>query len=271
MEDMGSIRNAITKKESNVTPYDSLRLLVKSKQQGVKRSTNGCAVIADDSKPSSFLRSFSKETQPAPKRRKIADPSLLHRACSNRNLSLENVQDILHEDPGAASRQHTLFTEEKVYNYLSHHLETKSVRVSYTYPLNMALEKDANVTVVKSLIAADRTVLSKKDGLEQEGSLHIVLKHQLNNTNTVDAILVANPSSVLVVDRHFNTPLHVACRSGASMDVIRHLWMLYPEALAKRNFHGLTPLDVARNNVHMCSDGVASFLWQKVLETDRMV
>jgi hypothetical protein len=260
MEDMSSIRKTTTsprKQGDNLTPYDSLRLLVKNKQQGVKRSTQGHAVIEDDSEPS-----------PTPKRRKVADPSLLHRACSSRNLSLESVQGILREDAGAASRQHTLFTQEKVYNYLSHHIETKTARESYTYPLNMALEKGASAAVLKSLIEADKDVLARKDGLEQEGSLHILLKHQQDNTDTVDAILMANPSSVFVEDRHFNTPLHVACRSGASMDVIRHLWILYPEALTKRNFHGLTPLDVARNNSHMCSDGVASFLWQKVLDTD---
>ena len=131
-------------------------------------------------------------------------------------------------------------------------------------PLNMALEKDFNANVIKSLIDADKAVLSKKDGLEQEGSLHILLKHQRSNIDAVDAILNANPSSVLVEDRHFNTPLHVACRSGASMDVISHLCFQYPGALAKRNFQGLTPVDVARANSHMCSDGIAYFLWQKV-------
>jgi hypothetical protein len=205
------------------------------------------------------------------KRRRVTHPSILHQACSNRNLSLETLQGILRDDTSAASRQHSLFTEEKVYNFLSHHLETKSVRESYTYPLNMALEKGFNSTVIKTLIDADKTVLARKDGLEQEGSLHILLKHQRNNTDAVDAILVANPSSVLVEDRHFNTPLHVACRSGASMDVIRHLWIMYPGALAKRNFQGLTPLDVARMNGHTCSDGVACFLWQKVQCTGRRV
>jgi hypothetical protein len=259
MEDISSIRKTNTpRKEGNLTPYDSLRLLVKNKKQGVKRSTESHTVIEDESEPS-----------PTPKRRKFTDPSLLHRACSSRNPSTESVHEILHVDPAAASRQHTLFTEGKVYNYLSHHIETKKVRESYTYPLNMALEKAASASVVKSLIEADKAVLTRKDGLEQEGSLHILLKQQGNNISTVDAILVANPSSVLVEDRHFNTPMHVACRSGATVDVIRHLWILYPEALTKRNFHGLTPLDVARNNSHMCSDEVASFLWQKVLDTDR--
>jgi hypothetical protein len=265
MEDISSIKRTTTRKQGNLTPYDSLRLLVKNKQQGVKRSTE-CHTVIEDYSTSSFLR-----TQPAPKQRKVTDPSVLHQACSNRNLSLESVKGILREDPGAASRQHTLFTEEKVYNYLSHHLETKKVRESYTYPLNMALEKDADATVIKALIDADRAVLGGKDGLEQEGSLHILLKHHQNNANIVDAILVANPSSVMVEDRHFNTPLHIACRSGASMDVIRHLLQWHPDALAKRNFQGLTPLDVARTNGHMCSDGVAYFLWQKVQEAHRTV
>jgi hypothetical protein len=267
MEDISSIRKTASRKEVKLTPYDSLRLLVKNKQQGVKRSTECHTVIEDDSS-SSFLRAFlaNKQTQPTPKYRKITDPSLLHRACSSRDLSLETVQGILREDPGAASRELALFTEGKVYNYITHHLETKMVRESYTYPLNMALEKGFNANVIKSLIDADKDVLGKKDGLEQEGSLHILLKHHKNNGKMVGAILMANPRSVMVEDRHFNTPLHVACRSGASMDVIRHLWVQYPGALAKRNFQGLTPLDVARTNGHMCSDSIAYFLWQKVQE-----
>jgi hypothetical protein len=269
-EDMSSLRETTTMKEDNPTPYDSLRSLVKCKQQGVKSSTEDHIYIEDESEPYSFLRTF-KQRLPASKRRRVADPSLLHQGCSNRNLSLETLQGILRDDAGAASRQLALFTEEKVYNYLLHHFETKKIRESYTYPLNMALEKGFNATVIKSLIDADKTVLARKDGLEQEGSLHILLKHQRNNTDVVDAILMANPSSVLVEDRHFNTPLHVACRSGASVDVIRHLWIMYPGALAKRNFQGLTPLDVARTNGHMCSDVVAYFLWQKVQDTDRRV
>jgi hypothetical protein len=273
MEDISSIpKTTTTRKEVKLTPYDSLRLLVKNKQQGgVKRSTecHAVALIEDDS-ASSFFRTFlsNKQTQPAPKLRKITDPSLLHRACSsNRDLSLETVQSILRDDHQAASRQLTLFTEGKVYNYLSHHLETKRVRESYTYPLNMALEKGFNANVIQSLIDADKAVLGRKDGLEQEGSLHILLKHHKNNGKMVGAILTANPSAVFVEDRHFNTPLHVACRSGASMDVIRHLWVQYPGALAKRNFQGLTPLDVARTNGHMSSDdGIAYFLWHKVQE-----
>jgi hypothetical protein len=246
-------------------------LLVKAKHQGVKRSTECHTVIEDDddSSTSSILHAIllTKQTQPAPKYRKITDPSLLHRACSNRDISLETVQGILREDPGAASRELTLFTEGKVYNYLSHYLETKQVRESYTYPLNMALEKGFSFNVIKSLIDTDKAVLDKKDGLEQEGSLHILLKHHKNNDKVVGAILMANPSSVMVEDRHFNTPLHVACRSGASMNVIRHIWVMYPEALGMRNFQGCTPLDVARTNGDMCSDGVAYFLLQNIRET----
>ncbi len=221
-----------------------------------RQPTNCCEdhiYIEDESKPHSFRRTL-KQTLPASKRRRSTD------------LSLETLQGIVRDDAGAASRQLALFTEEKVYNYLSHHLETKRIRESYTYPLSMAFEKGFNATVIKSLIDADKTIMARKDGLEQEGSLHILLKQQGNNTTTVDAILVANPSSVQVEDRHFNTPLHVACRSGASMHVIRHIWVMYPGALAKRNFQGLTPLDVARTNAHMCSDEVAYFLWQKVQE-----
>jgi hypothetical protein len=270
MEDMPSVRKITTLKGDMLTPYDSLRLLVKSKQQSLKRSTE-CHTIIEDDSTSSFPRAFlsNEQTEPAPKHRKVSDPSLLHQACSNRNLSLETLQGILRDDAGAASRQLALFTEEKVYNYLSHHLETKKVRESYTYPINMALKYGFNATVIKSLIDAGKAVLGSKDGLEQEGSLHILLKHQhnhLNNANLVNAILEADPSSAMVEDRHFNTPLHVACRSGASMYVIRRLWVSYPGALAMRNFQGLTPLDVARTNGHMCNDGVAYFLWQKVQE-----
>jgi hypothetical protein len=67
------------------------------------------------------------------------------------------------------------------------------------------------------------------------GSLHILHKHQRNNTDAVDAIIVANQARCWLKIAT-STHLHVACRSGASMDVIRHLWIMYPAALAKRNF-----------------------------------
>jgi hypothetical protein len=85
--------------------------------------------------------------------------------------------------------------------------------------------------------------LARKDGLDKK-SLHILHKHQRNNADAVDAIIVAIEARCWL-NATSTPPLHVACRSGASMDVIRHLWVMYPGA-AKRNFSGLTPLDVAR-------------------------
>jgi hypothetical protein len=39
---------------------------------------------------------------------------------------------------------------------------------------------------------------------------------------------------------------------------VRHLCIMYPEAVLKRNFQ------LARSNIHMCSDDVAHYLWVQV-------
>jgi len=221
-------------------------------------------VVEDnDELPSSFLRASLAEQGPVTKRGKT-DTCRLHRACIQENVSLESVQGMLREDPQAASRQRFVSSGKSVYSPASYSMVTKTVREAYTFPLNIALANNASAAVVEALVIANPSVLTKEDGSQQEASLHVLLRHKQADTAVVDAFLLANPSAAKVQDRHANTPLHVACRTGAPLDTVRHLCIMYPEAVLKRNFHDQTPLDLACSNIHMCSDEVADYLWVQV-------
>jgi len=282
MESMTHMRAELsspTKKSSSSTPYDSLKMLVKNKQLQkatlTKRPaehdvqvafiTGAPSMIVDDTDelPFTSLRALLAAEEPAPKRRKT-DTGRLHRACSQTNLTLESVQDIFREDSQAVSRRVSVSTEKSVYSHTSFSMVTKSVRETYTFPLNMAINNNASAAVVEALVNADPSILTERDGLQQEGSLHVLLKHHQVDTAVLDALLLANPFAVKMLDRHSNTPLHVASRAGASLDTVRHLCVMYPDAVLMRNFHGRTPLDLARSNIHMCSDEVANYLWVRV-------
>jgi hypothetical protein len=45
-----------------------------------------------------------------------------------------------------------------------------------------------------------------------------------------------------MTDIDHDTPLHSACRAGASLDVLRLLMLVYPEAVNQRDYEGLTPV-----------------------------
>jgi len=243
MDSMANIRKQVswpTKKSSRPsTPCESLMMLVENKllQKAIpKRSAenlqvtsnfdkNGASKVAEDSYelPSSFLRALLAEQGPATKRRKT-DVGCLHRACIQEKVSLEAVQGMLRENLQAASRQVVVSTEKSDYSHTSFSMVTKAVREAYPFPLNIALANNASAAVVEALVSADPSVLTKEDGSQQEASLHVLLRHKQADTAVVDAFLSANPSAAKVQDRHANTPLHVACRTSAPLDAVRHLF-----------------------------------------------
>jgi hypothetical protein len=78
-----------------------------------------------------------------------------------------------------------------------------------------------------------------------------------------DKLLLDCPSAAYARDLHDNTPAHVAAREGAHVDMVRHIAILNPESLRQRNFHGLTPLELAQQRTSLGTDAVATFLMQK--------
>jgi len=193
----------------------------------------------------------------------------LHRACTNKNVTVEQVDNLLRRDPSAASKGISIKSVKPTYNPLSQTTEEKPVRESYRYPLNIAIKNKASPKVIEMLITAAPSVLLLKDGSLEECTLSILLKNppqcpagQDNGkvlVDLVDKILLSEPKCAAFLDRRRNTPVHVACMRAAPLDVFRHLHILYKEAFVVRNDNGNSPLDLAHQHTHL-SEQVAAFL-----------
>jgi len=61
-------------------------------------------------------------------------------------------------------------------------------------------------------------------------------------------LLEVYPVGIKCVTKHKNTPLHDACKYGASLSVVELLLDKYPAALHQRNAEGALPIDRARAN-----------------------
>lgn len=243
-------------------PVDGLQSLVHSKSS---RGTNA--------KPSSYIREAlatkrlrnADESTPVlkTKKKKAKTDYPLHRACSSANTSLEEIDRLLGENPSAASMPAKLYTMKPVYNPVTRKPQKKLVKESYTYPLNIAIKNKASPEVIRMLIDAAPDVLLKKDGDKQESSLSILVKNLPHEVATVDHMLLTRPRCASARDAYSNTVAHVGSSCGASLPVMRHIVIMYPEALSQRNFHDQTPLELAQRSIGRCTDEVASFLYER--------
>jgi hypothetical protein len=187
----------------------------------------------------------------------------LHVLCCKTDVSVAEIQDAIARDPSAPSRQATVPVRRKVYNPVTCKLETKRTCESYKYPLNLAIRYKASLDVITTLLAAAPEVSDLADGPQQEKSLHIVLKHSPRDMKAVDTLLLHNPKPISPFDRIRNTVLHTACRYGASLSVIRHLIIMFPDALHTRNFHNESVAELAQRHSVMCTQEVASYIMQQ--------
>ena len=195
----------------------------------------------------------SIEERPNKRMKRQVDNDLLHRACCDPNVTVDDIAQLLLQDPTALGREVSLSTIRTVYNPICNKYETRSIPEAYKYPLNLAIEHGASFDVLEMLVTADPSILLKKDGLQGENSLLILLKRPHTCCKTVDMLLLQDPRCAKAPDRHMNTPLHVACCWGASLEIVRHLCIIHRASLASRNFHGRTPLQVAQANTYSCS------------------
>jgi len=133
------------------------------------------------------------------------------------------------------------------------------------YPINIALQHNASLLVLKMLADTGPKILTEGDGPEWGSALSCAL-YRRRGVDVVFMLLTANPDQVHVRDRHLNYPLHIACCSGSSLSTIKILASRYRRALRKRNFHGLTPLDIAKRNA-LCSEDVIDYLQEVTFQT----
>jgi hypothetical protein len=144
----------------------------------------------------------------------------------------------------------------------------------YKYPLNLAIHNNATADVIRMLLEADPTVTSLPDGVENQGSLHILLRQQRNRRDIlslVDSFLLAHPICAQIQDKSGCVPLHLAVFHQAELDTVRHLIMVYPEALQMQNRRQQTPVAMATQLHSICSDAIATHLSESLLEMENVM
>jgi hypothetical protein len=160
------------------------------------------------------------------------------------------LQDLLLLDPEAIRRPVTVSGEP------------------YKYPLNLAIHYNATADVIRMLLEVDPTVTSLPDGAANQGSLHILLRQQRNRRDMlplVDRFLLAHPTCTQMQDSHGCVPLHIAVYHRVELDIIRHLVIIYPEALRIQNRHQETPVALAMKVGSESLTCVATFLLESFL------
>jgi hypothetical protein len=207
---------------------------------------------------------------------------LLHFACAvhsnTHSKSFDAIEKLALRDPSATHRrmsdygkiimQKALIASNKK---LSKSVERKSVswiKPKYTFPLNIAIQYNADPRVLELLVNIAPEVLEMTDGPNMESSLHIAIKHHCP-AESIDMMLMAMPSAAATKDRHSNTPLHAACLMRPDEeDLIQNLLLCHPEAADEVNFHAQTPLlllqrsnqHVSENTLNLMQRGLIAFV-----------
>jgi hypothetical protein len=256
------------------TPYESLKSFAESRKSQSKRTfaeaqckidhktrqSTQRAILGDGIDAKNDFPHFEMDSIEASRKRHKID-EILHIACRDGHVEL--IGRLLEVNADAADASMILTSVKDVYDFTRNAFVKKVVHEPYSYPLNLAIKARLDHAVLKKLLMAAPEVIRKPDGPQREFGLHILLKNKPDDLATVDAMLLADPQCVTLLDRHLNTALHVACAKGAPLDIIRHLCILYPEALRMHNFHDMTPIQLAQRS-HVCSDKVSTFLLEKM-------
>lgn len=184
------------------------------------------------------------------------------RAAAERRLHLaieagakrDELERILRHDPHAASRSVPLVRSTTAWHPAKRRHVQRVVREMYSFPLHLAIAKGASTEAIELLMDADPSVLVVRDGPHHDTPLLAVLRTSPTRLDVVDAIIVTQPFCASIKDDQGNTPLHLACHQGAPLDVVRHLTILYPEAMSMTNLQGKLPFDLARARVRNSGD-----------------
>lgn len=109
-------------------------------------------------------------------------------------------------------------------------------------PLHLACENDAPAVVVQALLKAHPSA-SIEVGTSNMTPLHIACSSSNASVHVVRMLLeLGDPQQARLRDVDGDTPLHAACRCGASLPVLEVLLRNNPAAVHERDFEGLTPL-----------------------------
>jgi hypothetical protein len=207
--------------------------------------------------PKQDLRRWKSRPRPPVQEADIKESTpRLHVSSCLSFVTAGEIQDLLLVDPKAIRRPVAMPDEP------------------YKYPLNLAIHNNATADVIRMLLEADPTVTSLPDGVENQGSLHILLHQQRNRSDIlplVDSFLLAHPICAQIQDKNGCVPLHLAVYHQAELDTVRHLIMVYPEALQVQNRRQQTPVTMATQLHSICSDAIATYLSESLLEMENEI
>jgi hypothetical protein len=138
------------------------------------------------------------------------------------------------------------------------------IKPRYTFPLNIAIQYNADPRVLELLVTIAPQVLEIPDGPDLESSLHIAIKHHCPTESIIDMMLLVMPSAAATKDRHLNTPLHLACLMRPEEDdLIRNLLLHHPGAAKEQNFHGHTPLMLLQRSNQQVSESTLNLMQRR--------
>lgn len=113
-----------------------------------------------------------------------------------------------------------------------------------SYPLHIALENGASFGVIRLLTEVSPDVLLKRNK-EGRTPLSVAVINNVQST-TIQYLIQKSHYSVGIEDNKKYLPLHHACLTKPSIDVIKNLTLIYPIAAHKVNIDGRTPLDLVK-------------------------
>ena len=100
--------------------------------------------------------------------------------------------------------------------------------------------------VVKSLLLAHPLAATIQDS---DGNLPLHLAcWSLSSCDVVDALLLADIDAAREVNAEMRLPLHLACRRGADLEVIKSLLVAHHRAVERTDHYGMVPLHYACAN-----------------------
>lgn len=124
----------------------------------------------------------------------------------------------------------------------SHPDECRTVGIQGRTPLHVACDHDAPAVVIQALLKAypEASVLT---GTSNMNPLHITCSSHHASVHIVRMLMEGGRFEQFSMrDVDGDTPLHAACRCGASREVIELLLRAHPSAVNVRDYEGLNPL-----------------------------
>lgn len=187
-------------------------------------------------------------------------PDLVHQACELYSQMDSIVKSAVQVDPTGVNRRLSTCHGRCKSAGNNRTSNKRQATRSYDYPINIALHHSGSFPVIQLLVDTGPKILVEQDGPEDCCALSCALLNK-RRLNVISLLVNANTEQAKVCDRYKNYPLHTACASGACLEVVKLITSTFPEAVAKRNFHGQTPLDIAQRNVSL-KDDVIDYLQQ---------